>query len=612
MSKGFNDSQKQAIIHKDGPMLVLAGPGSGKTTVITHRVKYLIEQYSINPNNILVITFTKAAATEMKQRFDILTQGAYAPCTFGTFHSVFFYMLRAAYGYTVDNILTEDVKYKILHDIIRNLNLEYEDEEEYIANVVSEISYIKGDMISPENYYSTNCGEEVFRKIYYLYQQSLSKMKKLDFDDMLVYCYELLSQRPDICSKWQEKYRYILIDEFQDINKIQYEIVKLLATPRNNLFIVGDDDQSIYGFRGAKPEIMLNITNDFADIKQILLDINYRCSKEIVSGSLKVIGNNTKRYSKLIVNNNPSCEPIHIHYAKNQIEESNNIIRQIREYNEKGIAYKDMAVIYRLNTQPRCMVSKLMEYNLPFKMRDKIPNIYDHFVSKNIFDYINAALGNRERSLFLRILNKPNRYLKRDILSDSYVDFEELRKYVEGKNWAIDNLYKLEYDLKMLAKLKPYAAINFIRKAIGYDEYIKEYSEYRRMNEEDLYDVLDELMENAKNFENYEDWFNYIEEYKNKLLEQVKNNGRINNDGITVTTMHSAKGLEYDVVFIIEANEGIVPYKKAVKQSDIEEERRMFYVSMTRAKKHLHIYSLKHLYNKDLDASRFLLELLDD
>lgn len=612
MSKAFNDSQKEAITHKDGPMLVLAGPGSGKTLVITYRVKYLIEKQHVRPENILIITFTKAAANEMKERFVTLTKNEYRGSTFGTFHSIFFYMLRVAYGYTAENVLSEDIKYSIVKDIVKKLELEYDDEEEFIAGVIGEISLIKGEMISPENYYSTNCGTDVFRKIYGIYQNQLSRMNKIDFDDMLVYCYELLRDRKDILEKWQEKFRYILIDEFQDINKIQYEIIKLLALPNNNLFIVGDDDQSIYGFRGAKPEIMLGFKEQYENARITLLDVNYRCSENIVNGALKVIAHNNKRYEKKIVSFNPKVEPIHTVYVKNQIEESEHILRLINKYHNEGIPFKEMAIICRTNNEPRMVVNKLMDFNIPFRMRDKVPNLYDHFVSKNIFDYIYAALGNRDRSLFLRILNRPNRYLKRDILTSSTVDFNQLRENVENKSWAIDNIYKLEYDLKMISKLKPYAAVNFIRTAIGYDEYIKDYAEYRHINSEDLYDILDELAENAKMFESFGKWFEYIDEYKNKLLEQAQNSGRMDSDSVTVTTMHSAKGLEYQVVFIMDVNEDFVPYKKAVKLSDMEEERRMFYVAMTRAKKHLYLFSLEKLYNKDLEKSRFLLELLED
>ena len=240
-------------------MLVLAGPGSGKTAVITHRTKYLIEECGVNPLNILVITFTKAAATQMKQRFTHLSTTSHAPVCFGTFHSIFFTILKYAYHYTAANIISEETRQTFFRSLISHLNIEIDDEKEFISSIINEISLVKGDMLSLDHYYSINCSEDIFKKIYLAYENKLRQENLIDFDDMLVFCYELLKERPDILALWQQKFKYILIDEFQDINRVQYEIIKLLATPDNNLFIVGDDDQSIYRFRGAKPEIMLNL-----------------------------------------------------------------------------------------------------------------------------------------------------------------------------------------------------------------------------------------------------------------------------------------------------------------------------------------------------------------
>ena len=241
----FNEAQEQAIRHIDGPCLVLAGPGSGKTAVITDRTRYLIEEAGIHPANILVVTFTKAAAMEMQERFRTKMQGANVPCTFGTFHSIFFWILRRAYGYTGNQIVSEEEKRKILTELVQKMELEYEDEEEFIQNLIGEITLVKSEYMPIEHYYSTTCGEAEFRQLYQSYQERIQSEGKLDFDDMLVYTYELLKERPDICRQWQEKFQYILIDEFQDINHIQYEIVRMLSGDRKNLFVVGDDDQSI-------------------------------------------------------------------------------------------------------------------------------------------------------------------------------------------------------------------------------------------------------------------------------------------------------------------------------------------------------------------------------
>ncbi|MBR1599307.1 MAG: ATP-dependent helicase [Lachnospiraceae bacterium] len=610
----FNKGQLEAIHHINGPMLALAGPGSGKTTAIVHRIKYLIDEIHVNPSNILVITFTRASAREMQERFFGLMKGSKCPVTFGTFHSVFFYILKVAYGYDSGSIFSEDDKYKLIRELIKKKELEYDDEEEAVADLVKEISLMKGDMIPVEHFYSSVIGEEVFREIYRDYQNTVVKRGKLDFDDMMVYCYELLSERPDILSSLQKRYQYILVDEFQDINKLQYEITKMLAAPDNNLFIVGDDDQSIYGFRGAKPEIMLNFRKDYPDVKITLLDTNYRCNRNIVEGAEKLISHNMARYEKKLISSMDYEEPIYIHHMKNRNDENTHIIETVRRYFEEGVPYSEMSVIYRINAQAGSLVHRLMEYNIPFYTRDRVPCIYDHFAVKNIFDYIRAASGNRERGLFLRIINRPNRYISREMLMESEFSFDALIKRYEAdkKDWAVDKLMQLKYDLETLSRLKPYAAVNFIRKAIGYDQYIKEYCEYRHLNEEDIYEVLDEVAELSRQYSSYDEWFNGIDEYRSELEEHSRLEKKENREGVAVTTMHSAKGLEYDVVLIPEANEGLAPYKKAVLPEEIEEERRMFYVAMTRARHHLHIYEVKEYYNKELEASRFLGEILDE
>ena len=599
----LNEAQERAIAHGDGPCMVLAGPGSGKTAVITRRARYLIEELGVSPGQILVITFTRAAAAEMKERFEQIMQGVYAPCTFGTFHSVFFMMLRRAYGYNGSQILMEEEKRTIIKTMIQNMNLEYEDEEELLQGLIGEITLVKSECMDLQHYYSTSCGEEEFRRIFQGYEETLHREHKLDFDDMLVYTYELLKERADICRMWQQRFSYILIDEFQDINRIQYEIIRLLAGKRQNLFVVGDDDQSIYRFRGARPELMLGFQKDYPQAEQILLNINYRSSREIVEGSLRMIANNTKRYPKAIQGKRDYERPISIHELKSGAEESMDIMKRIREYAAHGIPYREMAVIYRTNTEPRRLVDRLMEYNLPFRMRDQLPNCYEHWIAKHILTYIRIALGSRERSDFLQIWNRPKRYLRREWLSDSQVDLDVIREQVQDKKWAVEQVEKLNSDIVYLQRMTPYTAINYIRKGIGYDEYLREYAKQR--------DILDELQAMAQLYKTYEDWFRHIQEYGERLAEQHAVQG-MQEDAITLTTMHSAKGLEYEVVFILEANEGITPHKKAVKPEELEEERRMFYVAVTRAKTSLHIYVLKERYNKKLLPSRFVNEIRFD
>lgn len=603
----FNPSQHEAILHKDGPMLVLAGPGSGKTLVITERTKNLITQYGINPANILVITFTKAAAAEMKERFLRLMEGKNYPVTFGTFHAVFFSILKHAYHYRAENIIREEQKIQCIRQIIALHRIEYEDEMEFITAVLGEIGLVKNAGIAIANYYSKNCAEEVFRRIYSEYHEYLYQHRLIDFEDMLVYTWELFCERRDILAAWQRKYQYILIDEFQDINKIQFDVMKLLAGERQNLFVVGDDDQSIYRFRGAKPEIMLHFKEDFPTAKTVLLDTNYRSGENIVEHALNLIGHNKERFDKRIrAAQEPGTEVEYAVFAS-QREENLRIIRDISEAAERGRSFRDFAVLFRTNTQPRLLMEQLMEYNIPFRTRDNIPNLYEHWIAKDMFAYIRIAMGSRERRDFLQIMNRPKRYISRESLDEETVAFDVWEWYFEEQPWVAERIQKLEHDIKLLGRMNPYAAINYIRKGIGYDDFCEEYADYRRIRVDDLYDVLEELQEGAKGYESFNDWFAHIEEYT-KELEQLYQKQEQQTESVALATLHSAKGLEYENVYLIDVNEGVMPYKKAVLDQDIEEERRMFYVGMTRAKKYLHLFSVKQMNNKDADISRFIAE----
>ena len=424
---------------------------------------------------------------------------------------------------------------------------------------------------------------------------------------MLVYTWELFKERQDILAAWQNKYQYILIDEFQDINKIQFDVMKLLAGKRQNLFVVGDDDQSIYRFRGAKPEIMLHFKEDFPDTKTVLLDTNYRSQEHIVTQALNLIGHNKERFDKRIqAAKKPEME---VEYAlfSSQREENLRIIRDITDAVERGRSYADFAVLFRTNTQPRLLMEQLLEYNIPFRTRDRIPNLYEHWIARDIFAYMRIVMGSRERRDFLQIMNRPKRYITRESLDEETVAFDVWEWFFEEQPWVAERIRKLERDIKTMARMNPFAAINYIRKAIGYDEFLEEYADYRRIRLDDLIDVLDELQESAKGYDDFNGWFDHIEEYT-KELERLYHSQEQLADSVALTTLHSAKGLEYENVYLIDVNEGLMPYKKAVLDQDIEEERRMFYVGMTRAKKNLHLFSVKQLNQKDADISRFIAE----
>ena len=604
----FSKAQTQAIMHKDGPMMVLAGPGSGKTTVITHRVQYLTKEYGIDPGDILVITFTRAAAEEMRERYEALTGGG-SRVTFGTFHSIFFRILKLAYRYTADNIVREEQQMQFVRELAQAGGLEPEDENEFAASILSEISSVKGERIALEHYYSKNCPDAVFRQLYAGYEEKMRRAGLIDFDDMMVLCLELFTERKDILSAWQRRYRYILIDEFQDINRLQYEIVRMLAKPEDNLFIVGDDDQSIYRFRGAKPEIMLGFERDYPGAGRILLDVNYRSTEEIVAPALRLIGENQKRFSKAIHTTGRHGKNVITKLWQDPGEENLAIAREIQLYLQSGVRPGDIAVLYRTNAGPRFLMEKLMEYNLPFRTRDTVPNLYEHWISRNILTYIRIALGSRAREDILQVINRPKRYISRDVMPDETVSFEKMKAFYAEKDWIAERIESLEGDLRAIARMSPLAAVNYIRQGMGYDEYLIEYAAFRRMRPEELLETADELKESAAGFKTFDEWFAHIEAYKEELLRQAAQR-RTETDAITLATMHSAKGLEFPIVYILDANEGITPHSRAMLDEDMEEERRLFYVAMTRAKTRLHVYAVRERYHKKAEVSRFVWEYL--
>lgn len=604
----FSKAQTQAIMHKDGPMMVLAGPGSGKTTVITHRVQYLTKEYGIDPGDILVITFTRAAAEEMRERYEALTGGG-SRVTFGTFHSIFFRILKLAYRYTADNIVREEQQMQFVRELAQAGGLEPEDENEFAASILSEISSVKGERIALEHYYSKNCPDAVFRQLYAGYEEKMRRAGLIDFDDMMVLCLELFTERKDILSAWQRRYRYILIDEFQDINRLQYEIVRMLAKPEDNLFIVGDDDQSIYRFRGAKPEIMLGFERDYPGAGRILLDVNYRSTEEIVAPALRLIGENQKRFSKAIHTTGRHGKNVITKLWQDPGEENLAIAREIQLYLQSGVRPGDIAVLYRTNAGPRFLMEKLMEYNLPFRTRDTVPNLYEHWISRNILTYIRIAMGSRAREDILQVINRPKRYISRDAMPDETVSFEKMKVFYADKDWIAERIESLEGDLRAIARMSPLAAVNYIRQGMGYDEYLIEYAAFRRMRPEELLETADELKESAAGFKTFDEWFAHIEAYKEELLRQAAQR-RTETDAITLATMHSAKGLEFPIVYILDANEGITPHSRAMLDEDMEEERRLFYVAMTRAKTRLHVYAVRERYHKKAEVSRFVWEYL--
>lgn len=615
----YSKNQLKAIKHVDGPMIVLAGPGSGKTALITGRVRYLLEEVKINPENILVITFTKAAAMEMRDRF-IKLMGESRGVRFATFHSVFFMIIRLSYGYGVEQIITEDLARGFIREKIREIGLEESDEKDFIKNIIAEISRVKSERVDINRYYSLNCPEKAFRDIFKSYINFMKKKGLIDFDDMMLICEKLFNEHPKVLKAWQNKYKYILIDEFQDVSKLQFNLVRKMAEPLNNIFIVGDDDQSIYKFRGASPEIMLGFEKIYPNCKKVVLDENYRSTEEILKFADRIIKKNKKRFEKNIKakKGEGGKTPV-IREFSDRKEEDIAIVQDILKSHKNGLPLSEIAVLYRTNISGRPLISKLIEYNVPFVMKEMLPNIYDHFISKNILDYLEIASGNRNIDSFLHIMNRPNRFISRDSLKSATildknkkerVSFIRWRDFYKGKTWMIERLNILRMHLDKMSELAPFGAIHYLRNVVGYDGYLQEYAKERGIDEEELFDILEEVTENSKPFHTLEEFKKNIKEVTEKQREQIEKNKSKTEDAVNISTMHGAKGLEFEKVYIPEVIEGMLPYKKAIRQSDIEEERRLFYVALTRAKKELVLTFPRVLYGKDKAVSPFIREFL--
>ncbi len=605
LSYMLSKDQLKAVRITDGPAMVLAGPGSGKTTVITNRIKYLIEQ-GISPEKILVITFTRAAAVQMQERFRKLTFPYAYRVTFGTFHAVFFQILKHAYGYTNESILREEERRSIVMDLARNMDMETGDLKEWAQDALAEISKVKSEQIPIDYYYSSSTPEEEFRRIYTGYRKRQEQLSKIDFDDMCVYTADLFHARKDILGAWQKRFEYILVDEFQDINLLQYQIVRQLAAPGDNLFIVGDDDQSIYRFRGSRPEIMLGFPKDYPGAQVVNLRKNYRSTDAIVAASLAVINQNKSRFQKDLVSAGHGSEPIEFMECTDMDTQMLYLVKSIRDSLKKGIRPGEIAILTRTNTEVREPSLKLAQFQIPCKVKDVVPVLWDHWIALDLIAYLRLSPGDMDRQDFLRVCNRPTRYITRKSAYARRITFEGLRAFYQDKEWMKEYLDSFEDHLKMIRPMRPYAAINYVRRGAGYDEYLKDYANKRKIDVGELMQLADEIQDSSKGCRTLDEWLEKIEQNKSVLEEQKKAAGEAGSDCVTLATLHAAKGLEFTQVFLINVNEGIIPWRRAVMEAEIEEERRLFYVGMTRAKKKLHILYVKERYNRKMQPSRFL------
>ena len=613
----LNRGQDEAIKHGNGPCMVLAPPGSGKTLIVTERTRYLIEESEVRPDQILVITFTRYAAREMKERFERLTAGKNYPVTFGTFHSIFYGILKCAYGIGANNLMSEKESSVLLQEVLDQTDIEsapeVEDEEELVRELLREVGMVKNGLYHLKDFHSKYLTQDEFAEVFRSYEHQKKELKKFDFDDMLVQCYALFRKKPEILQGWQKRFQYILIDEFQDINRVQYEVIRMLAAPRYNLFVVGDDDQSIYGFRGAKPELMLYMKQEFPALRTISLTVNYRSTEFITGAAARVILHNDTRFYKRVQSFRGRGQNVHVQEVLDEQEEAQYVTEEIQKKLDQGIKPGEIAVLFRTAVQARMISEILSEHRIPFEMRDYVTNFYRHFIVKDMMAYLQLAAGKRDRSLFLTICNRPLRYLARNSMENRQVNFEDLRKFYCDKDWMLDIIDQFDVDVRMMKNMAPYAAIQYIRKKIGYDDFLKEYAEKHQIPWKQLMDVMAELEERSKNFKSYDEWEIHIAKYTQELEEQQAKARKIKGERenkVQLMTIHSAKGLEFEDVFVIHANEGEIPHQKAEKKDEIEEERRLFYVALTRAKNNLCISYITQKNGNSIKPSRFVEELL--
>ena len=608
----FNKSQIQAISHMDGPAMVLAGPGSGKTTVITHRIKNLIEKAEVRPENILVVTFTKAAAISMQKRFSTLMNGGKGQLvTFGTFHSVFYKILRKSRRYEATKILSERQKTDYIKEIIGRYGISSNDISELSQNIINDIGNIKGNMLNAQEYEPSCCKKEDFIKVYNAYNLELKKDGKMDFDDILRECYLLLCENHTILEQWRELYKYILIDEFQDINRIQMNIIELLASPLNNIFVVGDDDQSIYGFRGARPEIMIEFKDYYPEAELIVLNVNYRSTQSIINVAGRVIENNKTRLDKCAHANNDKDFQPDIRKFRNQVEELKFVVSKIKEYENQGISLSEMAILVRNNSQIQEISSFLKNRKIEAESGKHRSNIYNGMVAKDILSYVRGALkfdGTYFNEDLMYVLNKPQRYISRQVVLSVNMNISAVRR-IYSKN----NIDSFLFHIEMIRKLPPQAALSYIRKGAGYEEYLRLYAIENNIPMSGLLKQLEQLVQECSKFNTLEQWINSIDSAQNSEGQNFgkKSSGEGGtNNRINIMTMHGSKGLEFKAVFIVDANQGIIPTSKALRERDFEEERRLFYVAMTRAIDYLNVYAVEERLGCPIEVSMFVEEML--
>ena len=608
MSKKLNGNQRLAVCHEMGPMLVLAGPGSGKTTVLLCRILRLLERGLARPTQILALTFSKTAAEEMRERFR-KARGAEG-VAFGTFHSIFFRILRSRYGWSVEQVFQEEERRNVLREILEEMKWDIPDMEEYISVFFSQLSLMNSELETVHQFEPVGMAVEEFRKLFHAYERYKERHEKIDFDDMLTLCYQLLKEDEKVRTFWQNKYKFILVDEFQDVNQAQFACLQILAEGHQNLFVVGDDDQSIYAFRGARPDFLLHFPTIYPTAKKVILNTNYRSTERVISLAERVIGNNEVRFSKDMKGTGAEGDKVTFFLAEDTAAEAACIAEKIAGLLDEGVPLTEIAVIYRTNLQGGAFARELYKRGIPYDLRDNSGNVYEHWIAKDLLAYLLLAENEESDSALRRILNKPKRYIGKDLLAEAEtMPYNLMRSFFvcpSLKKWQEEHLENLRIDLSQIRKKQPYDGLKYVRRVIGYDEYLEEFAAYRRTSAQVLWEIADEVMETAKDCTDAKMFRDRLEEMSRQMKEQTRNKGQ-QRTGVALMTMHGAKGLEFQAVFLPTLVEGVVPHEKGLEQ--IEEERRLFYVAMTRAGEKLCLSAVRKRYEKEKDPSRFLVEM---
>lgn len=626
----LNDRQKEAVMETEGPVLVLAGAGSGKTTVLVNRIAYMISEKNILPWNILAITFTNKAANEMKERIDKLLGDTANNIWVGTFHSVCVKILRTCIdllGYGRDFIIydTADTR-TLMKECLRELNI---DEKSFPhRNVLSIISNAKNDLMDAptfENIYRNDYRMNIISKIYYRYQTKLRKNNALDFDDIILNTVKILSENPDVLAKYRDKFKYILVDEYQDTNNSQYLLINLLAGEHHNLCVVGDDDQSIYKFRGANINNILNFNDDFPEVKKITLDQNYRSTQNILDTANSVIKNNNGRLGKSLWTSQGEGEKVLVYTGSNEYDEARYIAKEVKEhFNEIG-TFSDCAVLYRTNAQSRVIEEMLMRENIPYRVLSGL-RFYDRKEIKDIVAYLRVIYNPNDDVSLARIINEPKRKIgnatlekARNIAEENgislYYVVSHADNYPEFKT-AIKKLLDFSEIINSLIKIRDTVPINELASRVMNDTgympaLMLEDTTESKTRIENLGEFMSVIMEFEKNEETGSTLGEFLESIT--LVSDVDGYDE-NEDSVVLMTIHSAKGLEFPIVFLSGLEEGIFPGMRSMNsEEDIEEERRLCYVAITRAKQRLYITKTvsRTLYGKTTPTipSRFFNEI---